>query len=158
MLTREPHPRTLRKNRAVLHCRLALDHRRACLFDPLVLGERSIRYDIFAGDVFELPSIAPLRWIAVLEPEDRRLIDFLFAEFLSMQQCWVPHIPPLGAPDAEKGGLPGPPTRNPAKLMDPLPSKAISSVPELASRTPFAFVVDSLLVRATDYCVGHRDR
>src|SRR6476659_1217756 len=42
--------------------------------------------------------------------------------------------------------------------MDPLPSKAISSMPELASRTPFAFVVDSLLVRATDYCVGHRDR
>ena len=44
------------------------------------------------------------------------------------------------------------------KLMDPLPSEAISSVPEVANRTPFAFVVDSLLVRATDYSVGHRDR
>jgi hypothetical protein len=44
------------------------------------------------------------------------------------------------------------------KSMDPLPSKAISSVPELANRTPFAFIVDSLLVRATDYSVDHRDR
>jgi hypothetical protein len=44
------------------------------------------------------------------------------------------------------------------KLMDSLLGKSISSVPELANRTPFAFVVDSLLVRATDYSVGHRDR
>ena len=44
------------------------------------------------------------------------------------------------------------------KLMDPLPRKAISSVPKLANWAPFAFVVDSLLVRAADYAVGHRDR
>jgi hypothetical protein len=55
---------------------------------------------------------------------------------------------------AGSGGLSQPA----GKLMHPLPSKAISSVPELANRTPFAFVVDSLLVRATDYSVGHRDR
>jgi hypothetical protein len=48
--------------------------------------------------------------------------------------------------------------RRPAvKLMDSLPGEAIAPVPELANRTPFAFVVDSLLVRATDYSVGHRD-
>jgi hypothetical protein len=46
----------------------------------------------------------------------------------------------------------------PPKLMDRLPYKPISSVPKLANRTPFAFVVDSLLVRAADYSVGHRDR
>jgi hypothetical protein len=44
------------------------------------------------------------------------------------------------------------------KLMDPLSGEAISAMPELANGTPFAFVVDSLLVRATDYSVGHRDR
>jgi hypothetical protein len=44
------------------------------------------------------------------------------------------------------------------RLIDSLPRKAISSVPELANRTPFALVVDSLLVRATDYPVGHHDR
>jgi hypothetical protein len=46
----------------------------------------------------------------------------------------------------------------PQKLMDLLPYKAIYSVPKLANRTPFAFVVDSFLVRAADYSVGHRDR
>jgi len=46
----------------------------------------------------------------------------------------------------------------PQKLMDLLPYKAISSVPKLANRTPFAFVVDSFLVGAADYSVGHRDR
>src|SRR5438876_12320742 len=46
----------------------------------------------------------------------------------------------------------------PQKLMDLLPYKAISSVPKLANRTPFAFVIDSFLVRAADYSVGHRDR
>src|SRR5262245_47159343 len=42
-------------------------------------------------------------------------------------------------------------------LMNHLPRKAISSVPKLASWTPFTFVVDSLLVRAADYGVCHRD-
>jgi hypothetical protein len=50
------------------------------------------------------------------------------------------------------------PRRFPEQLMNPLTRKTISSVPELANRTPFTFVVDSLLVRTTDYCVGHRDR
>src|SRR6266851_5883495 len=46
----------------------------------------------------------------------------------------------------------------PQRLMDLLPYKPISYVPKLANRTPFAFVVDSFLVRAADYSVGHRDR
>src|SRR5258708_18776317 len=44
------------------------------------------------------------------------------------------------------------------KLMDPMSRKAISSVPKLANRAPFAFVVDPFLVRTADYAVGHRDR
>src|SRR6266516_2276455 len=43
-------------------------------------------------------------------------------------------------------------------LIDRLPRKAIPSVPKLASWAPFAFVVDSFLVRAADYGVCHRDR
>jgi hypothetical protein len=42
-------------------------------------------------------------------------------------------------------------------LIDRLPSKAISSMPKLAKRTPFAFVVNSLLVRTADYAIGHHD-
>ena len=42
--------------------------------------------------------------------------------------------------------------------MDSLPHKAISSVPKLANRTPFAFVIDSFLVRAADYAIGHYDQ
>jgi hypothetical protein len=45
----------------------------------------------------------------------------------------------------------------PRKLMDLLPCKAISSVPKLTNRTPIAFVIDTFLVRAADYAVGHRD-
>ena len=44
------------------------------------------------------------------------------------------------------------------KSMDPLPRKAISSVPKLANRTPFAVVIDPFLVRAANYVIGHRDR
>ena len=42
-------------------------------------------------------------------------------------------------------------------LMDRLPRKAISSVPKLTNRTPFAFVVNSFLVWTANYAVGHRD-
>jgi len=42
--------------------------------------------------------------------------------------------------------------------MNSLPRKTISSVPELANRTPFAFVIDSLLMRAANYAIGHYDR
>jgi hypothetical protein len=42
--------------------------------------------------------------------------------------------------------------------MDPLSRKSISTVPKHANWTPFAFVVDSLLVRAADYAIGHYDR
>ena len=42
--------------------------------------------------------------------------------------------------------------------MDQLSRKTISSAPKFADRTPFAFVVDSFLVRAPDYAIGHRDR
>ena len=45
-----------------------------------------------------------------------------------------------------------------AKLMYPLPRKAISPVPKLARWAPFAFVIDSFLMRASDYRVGLRDR
>ena len=45
-----------------------------------------------------------------------------------------------------------------AKLMDPLSRKSISTVPKHANRTPFAFVIDPLLVRATDYAIGHCNR
>jgi len=41
--------------------------------------------------------------------------------------------------------------------VKPLPRKAISTMPEIADWTPFAFIVDSLLVGATDYAVGHHD-
>jgi hypothetical protein len=40
-------------------------------------------------------------------------------------------------------------------LIKPLPCKAISPTPKLANGTPFAFVVDPFLVRASDYAVGH---
>jgi hypothetical protein len=42
-------------------------------------------------------------------------------------------------------------------LIDRLPRKAISSVPKLAKRTPFPFVVNSFLVWTANYAVGHRD-
>src|SRR6516162_7587028 len=42
--------------------------------------------------------------------------------------------------------------------MDLLTGKTIASVPKLANWTPFAFVVDSFLVRAANYRIGHRDR
>jgi hypothetical protein len=35
------------------------------------------------------------------------------------------------------------------------PGKTISTAPEISNWTPFAFVVDSFLVRATDNAVGH---
>jgi signal transduction histidine kinase len=44
------------------------------------------------------------------------------------------------------------------ELTDALPREAVSSVPKLANRTPFAFVIDSLLVRAADNAVAHRHR
>jgi hypothetical protein len=47
---------------------------------------------------------------------------------------------------------------HPTELMNTLPRKSISSVPKRANWTPFTFVVDSLLVGATNYAIGHRDR
>ena len=44
-----------------------------------------------------------------------------------------------------------------AKLMYPLPRKAISPVPKLAHWAPFAFVIDSFLVRTSNYAVRHCD-
>jgi hypothetical protein len=35
--------------------------------------------------------------------------------------------------------------------MDPLPGKAISSVPELANRTPFAFVVTTSAIHTSGF-------
>jgi hypothetical protein len=42
--------------------------------------------------------------------------------------------------------------------MKPLSRESISTMPKHANRTPFAFVIDPLLVRATDYAVGHCNR
>ena len=42
--------------------------------------------------------------------------------------------------------------------MKHLPRKAIASTPELTNRTPFAVVIDSLLVGAANYTIGHHDR
>ena len=39
--------------------------------------------------------------------------------------------------------------------MYPLPRKAISSVPKLADWTPFAFVIDSFLVRTPNYAIAN---
>jgi hypothetical protein len=43
------------------------------------------------------------------------------------------------------------------ELLYPLARKAISSVPKLANWTPFAFVIDSFLVRTPNYAIGHHD-
>jgi hypothetical protein len=42
--------------------------------------------------------------------------------------------------------------------MKHLPRKAIASTPELANRAPFPVVIDSFLVGATNYTIGHYDR
>ena len=42
--------------------------------------------------------------------------------------------------------------------MKPLSRESISTVPKYANRTPFAFVIDPLLVGATNYAIGHCDR
>jgi hypothetical protein len=41
--------------------------------------------------------------------------------------------------------------------MDPLPRKPISSVPKFANWAPFAFVIDSFLVRTPNYAIGNGD-
>src|SRR5262249_23596841 len=43
-------------------------------------------------------------------------------------------------------------------LVKHLSRKAISTMPEIANWTPFAFVIDSFLVWATDYAACHYDR
>ena len=42
-----------------------------------------------------------------------------------------------------------------AASMYALPRKSIATMPKLANRTPFTFVVDSFLVRAANDAVGH---
>ena len=42
--------------------------------------------------------------------------------------------------------------------MKHLPRKAIASTPELANRAPFPMVIDSFLVGAANYTIGHYDR
>src|ERR1700731_1268331 len=42
--------------------------------------------------------------------------------------------------------------------MKHLPRKAIASTPEFANRAPFPLVIDSFLVRAANYTIGHYDR
>src|SRR5258707_67630 len=41
--------------------------------------------------------------------------------------------------------------------MNPLSREAIATAPEFTNRTPFALVVDALLVRATDDAIRHRN-
>ena len=43
-------------------------------------------------------------------------------------------------------------------LMHHPPRKAIASTPELANRAPFPLVIESFLMGAPDYTVGHYDR
>jgi hypothetical protein len=50
--------------------RLGVDHH-GTLPDPLVLRQGAIRDHVLAGDVLELPGVAPVRRVAVLQPEDR---------------------------------------------------------------------------------------
>jgi hypothetical protein len=64
----------------------------------------------------------------------------------------------LGAKAASTRPFDHPVETSSENLIDRLPRKAISSMPKLASGTPFAFVIDSFLVRAADYGVCHRDR
>jgi len=42
--------------------------------------------------------------------------------------------------------------------MKHLPRKAITSTPELANRAPFPLVIESFLMGAPNYTVGHYDR
>ena len=48
-----------------------VDQRRA-LLRPGLFGHRFIRYQILAERVLELPGVAPVRRVAVLQPEDAR--------------------------------------------------------------------------------------
>jgi hypothetical protein len=48
-----------------------VDHRRA-LLGPFLDGHRSIRDDVLAERVLELPGVAPVSRVAVLQPEDAR--------------------------------------------------------------------------------------
>jgi hypothetical protein len=49
-----------------------VDHRRRALADPRLLGHRAVADDVLAERVLELPRVAPLSRLAVLEPEDAR--------------------------------------------------------------------------------------
>jgi hypothetical protein len=49
--------------------RLTVDHGRS-LPDPLLLGHRLVADHVLAGDVLDLPGVAPVSRVAVLEPED----------------------------------------------------------------------------------------
>ena len=44
-----------------------------------------------------------------------------------------------------------------SKSMDPLPRKPISSVPKCTNWAPFAFVIDSFLMRTPNYAIGNGD-
>src|SRR5260221_3122036 len=46
----------------------------------------------------------------------------------------------------------------PQNLMHPLSCKPIAPVPKLATRTPLALVIDSLLVRTANYAIADCDR
>ena len=48
--------------------------------------------------------------------------------------------------------------RTPSCLSKHLSCKAIASTPKLANRAPFPLVIDSFLMGAPDYTIGHYDR
>jgi hypothetical protein len=48
--------------------------------------------------------------------------------------------------------------RTPSCLSKHLSRKTIASTPELANRAPFPVVIDSFLMGAPDYIIGHYDR
>jgi hypothetical protein len=63
---------------------------------------------------------------------------------------------PLGRVDSS-GSL-SPDRRRPAtKFNAPVVLQTDHAVPKLANRTPFALVIDSLLVRTANYSIGDRD-
>jgi hypothetical protein len=47
---------------------------------------------------------------------------------------------------------------SPVNSIEKLPRKAVASTSELANRAPFPMVINSFLVGAADYAVGHCDR
>src|SRR6516165_9668929 len=51
---------------------LALNHGSTALADPFVFSQRLVADHVLPSNVLKLPSIAPMSWISVLQPENCR--------------------------------------------------------------------------------------